>query len=41
MNSDADWALLAMELQLQARRSASFAAEYDGLQHSTATGLAS
>jgi AcrR family transcriptional regulator len=31
MNADADWALLAMELQLQARRSPSFAAEYDML----------
>lgn len=31
MNADADWALLAMELQLQARRSADFAKEYDAL----------
>jgi AcrR family transcriptional regulator len=32
MNEDADWPLLAMELQLQARRSPEFAAEYDALQ---------
>lgn len=31
MNADADWALLAMELQLHARRSPSFAEEYDAL----------
>lgn len=31
MNKDADWALLAMELQLHARRSPAFAAEYDAL----------
>jgi hypothetical protein len=31
MNTDADWALLAMELQLHARRSPSFAAEFDDL----------
>lgn len=31
MNDDADWALLAMELQLQARRSDGFAQEYDAL----------
>lgn len=31
MNADADWALLAMELQLQPRRSDSFAKEYDAL----------
>lgn len=31
MNADADWALLAMELQLHARRSATFAVEYDAL----------
>lgn len=31
MNADADWALLAMELQLQARRSAAFAVAYDAL----------
>ena len=32
MNADADWALLAMELQLQARRSPRFAEQYDALQ---------
>lgn len=32
MNADADWALLAMELQLHARRSPTFAAEYDAIQ---------
>jgi AcrR family transcriptional regulator len=31
LNADGDWALLSMELQLQARRSASFAAEYEAL----------
>ena len=31
MNNDADWALLAMELQLHARRSPTFAVEYDAL----------
>lgn len=31
MNADADWALLAMELQLQARRSEAFALRYDAL----------
>jgi AcrR family transcriptional regulator len=32
MNADADWALLAMELQLQARRSPTFAKQYEALQ---------
>ena len=31
MNSDLDWPLLAVELQLHARRNASFAKEYDAL----------
>jgi AcrR family transcriptional regulator len=31
MNADADWALLAMELQMQARRSEAFALRYDAL----------
>ena len=31
MNADADWALLSMELQLHARRSATFALAYDAL----------
>jgi len=31
MNADADWALLAMELQLHARRSSTFAPMYDAL----------
>ncbi|RVT40335.1 TetR/AcrR family transcriptional regulator [Sphingobium algorifonticola] len=31
MNADADWALLAMELQLQARRSPGFAVQHDAL----------
>jgi AcrR family transcriptional regulator len=31
MNSDEDWALLAVELQMQARRDSSFAAHYDEL----------
>lgn len=31
MNADADWALVAIELQLHARRSPAFAAEYEGL----------
>ena len=31
MNADADWALLAMELELHARRSPSFAAAYDAI----------
>jgi AcrR family transcriptional regulator len=31
MNSDEDWALLAVELQMQARRDPSFAAHYDKL----------
>jgi len=31
MNADADWAMLAMELQLQARRSPTFAQQYDAL----------
>ncbi|MDX2238907.1 MAG: helix-turn-helix domain-containing protein [Hyphomonadaceae bacterium] len=31
MNADADWALVAIELQLHARRSPAFALEYDAL----------
>jgi AcrR family transcriptional regulator len=32
LNADADWSLLAIELELNARRSESFAVEYDALQ---------
>lgn len=40
LNADVDWALLAMELQLHARRAPAFAAEFDALhaQHREALG---
>jgi hypothetical protein len=40
MNADADWAILSMELQLCARRDASFAEHYDTLFERHAAAMA-
>lgn len=39
LNADVDWSMLALELQLLAHRSATFAAEYDGVHEAHAEEL--